>query len=152
MCVFDDIAPAGPALPLQSGRRVVLLACIKIGKLGEFSSPPSRASDAFGSNRVYRFWYAEWLKHNSNSYSDAVTDDFHTNNDAAISKLEDTVRVLETRHEMLIAKLSNPTEQMMLAGALAHNAGLRPLRAAVTASEAKKIFMAMIAVLKESIV
>jgi hypothetical protein len=45
--------------------------------------------------------YAEWLKHNSNSYGDAVTDDFHTNNDAAISKLEDTVRELETRHEML---------------------------------------------------
>ena len=84
---------------------------------------------------------------------DAVTsDDFHTNNDAAISKLEEAIRELETRHETLIAKLSNPTEQMMLAGALAHNAGLRPLRAAVTASEAKKIFMAMIAVLKESMV
>jgi RNA-binding protein YlmH len=96
--------------------------------------------------------YTEWLKHNSNSYGDAVTDHFHTNNDAAISKLEDTVRELETRHEILIAKLSNPTEQMMLAGALAHNEGLRPLRAAVTASEAKKIFMAMIAVLKESMV
>jgi hypothetical protein len=82
--------------------------------------------------------YAEWLKHNSNSYGDAVTDHFHPNNDAAISKLEDTVRELETRHEMLIAKLSNPTEQMMLGGALAHNKGLRPLRAAVTASEAKK--------------
>jgi hypothetical protein len=91
-------------------------------------------------------------KDNSNSFGDAVPDDFHANNDAAISKLEDTVRELETRHEMLIAKLSNPTEQMMLAGALAHNEGLRPLRAAVTASEAKKIFMAMIAVLKESIV
>ena len=96
--------------------------------------------------------YTEWPKHNSNSYGDAVTDHFQTNNDAAISKLEDTVRELETRHEMLIAKLSNPTEQMMLAGALAHNEGLRPLRAAVTASEAKKIFMAMIAVLKESMV
>ena len=91
------------------------------------------------------------MKHNANSYGDAVTDDFRTNNNAAISKLEDTVRELETRHEMLIAKLSNPTEQMMLAGALAHNEGLRPLRDAVTASEAKKIFMAMIAVLKESI-
>ena len=42
--------------------------------------------------------------------------------------------------------------RMMLAGALAHNAGLRPLRAAVTANEAKKNFMPMIAVLKESIV
>jgi len=80
-----------------------------------------------------------------------VTDDFHANNDAAISKLEDTVRELEARHETLTAKLSNPTEEMMLFGALAHNAGLRPMRAAITAGEAKKIFVAMIAVLKESI-
>jgi hypothetical protein len=41
--------------------------------------------------------HAERPKHNSNSYGDAVTDDFHANNDAAISKLEDTVRELETR-------------------------------------------------------
>jgi hypothetical protein len=51
----------------------------------------------------------------------------------------------------LIAKLSSPTEEMMLAGALAHNAGLRPIRASITASDAKKIFNAMIAVLKESL-
>jgi hypothetical protein len=38
---------------------------------------------------------------------------------------------------------------MMLAGALAHNAGLRPLREAITAGEAKNIFVAMISVLKE---
>ena len=38
---------------------------------------------------------------------------------------------------------------MMLAGALAHNAGLRPIRAAITAAEAKKVFKAMIAVLQE---
>jgi hypothetical protein len=110
---------------------------------------PLQAWDAFGYLQILA--YAGWLKHNSNRFGDAVTDYLHTNNDAAISKLEDTVRELETRHEMLIAKLSNPTEQMMLAGALAHNAGLRPLRTAITASEAKKIFMAMIAVLKESI-
>jgi hypothetical protein len=48
----------------------------------------------------------------------------------------------------LTAKLANPTEEMLLAGALAHNAGLRPMRAAITASEAKKIFLAMTAVLK----
>jgi hypothetical protein len=95
---------------------------------------------------------AERRKNNSNCYGDAVTDDFHANNDAAISKLEDTVRELETRHETLTAKLSNPTEEMMLAGALAHNAGLRPMRAAISAGEAKKIFVAMIAVLKESMV
>jgi hypothetical protein len=47
-----------------------------------------------------------------------VTDDFPANNDAAISKLEDTVRELENCHETLIKKLSNPTEEMMLAGAL----------------------------------
>jgi hypothetical protein len=88
----------------------------------------------------------------SNSYGDAVTDDFPANNDAAISKQEDTVRELESRYETLIKKLSNPTEEMMLAGALAHNAGLRPMRAAITAAEAKKIFNAMIAVVKESIV
>jgi hypothetical protein len=80
-----------------------------------------------------------------------VTNDPTASNDAVITKLEDTVRELETRHEMSIAKLSNPTEQMTLAGALAHNASLRPLRTAITASEAKKIFMAMIAALKESI-
>jgi hypothetical protein len=81
-----------------------------------------------------------------------VTDDFPANNDAAISKLEDTVRELENRYETLIKKLSNPTEEMMLAGALAHNAGLRPMRAAITAAEAKKIFNAMIATMKEFIV
>ena len=80
-----------------------------------------------------------------------MTDDFPANNDAAISKLEDTVRELENRYETLIKKLSNPSEEMMLAGALAHNAGLRPMRAAITAAEAKKIFNAMIAVVKESI-
>ena len=90
-----------------------------------------------------------WPKHNSYSYGDAMPDDFHENSDAANSGLEDTVRELETRLETLTAKLSNPTEEMMLAGALAHNAGLRPMRAAITASEAKKIFKAMIAVLKE---
>jgi hypothetical protein len=74
------------------------------------------------------------------------------NNDAAISKLQDTVRQLQARHERMIEKLSNPTEQMMLAGALAHNAGLRPLREAITAGEAKNIFNAMIAVMKESVI
>jgi hypothetical protein len=145
----SDISPAGPALPSakrSTGR--FSLACIKTGKLGEFSSASLgciRLSTDFGVCRAAGTQLKQF-------YGDAVTDDFHTNNDAAISKLEDTVRELETRHEMLIAKLSNPTEQMMLAGALAHNEGLRPLRAAVTASEAKKIFMAMIAVLKESMV
>ena len=81
-----------------------------------------------------------------------MTDDFPANNDAAISKLEDTIRELQARQETMIEKLSNPTEEMMLAGALAHNAGLRPMRAAITAAEAKKIFNAMIAVVKESIV
>jgi hypothetical protein len=52
----------------------------------------------------------------------------------------------------MIEKLSNPTEQMMLAGALAHNAGLRPLREAITAGEARNIFNAMIAVMKESVI
>ena len=74
------------------------------------------------------------------------------NNDAAISKLQDTVRELQAHQEGMIKKLSNPTEQMMLAGALAHNAGLRPMRAAITAGEAKNIFMAMIAAMKESII
>jgi hypothetical protein len=48
-----------------------------------------------------------------------VSDDFHANNDAAISKLEDRVRELETRHETLTAKLPKPTEETILAGALA---------------------------------
>jgi hypothetical protein len=79
-----------------------------------------------------------------------VPDESQANSDAAVSKLEDTVRDLETRLETLTAKLSNPTEEMMLAGALAHNANLRPMRAAITAAEAKKVFKAMIAVLQES--
>jgi hypothetical protein len=70
--------------------------------------------------------------------------------DAAIYKLQDTVRELQAHQERVIKDLSNPTERMMLAGALAHNAGLRPLRGAITAGEAKNIFVAMIAVLKES--
>jgi hypothetical protein len=91
---------------LASGSRFALrkavdgsfsLACIKTGKLGEF-----RLSTDFGVCRVAGTQLKQF-------YGDAVTDDFHTNNDAAISKLEDTVRKLETRHEMLIAKLSNPT-------------------------------------------
>jgi hypothetical protein len=73
-----------------------------------------------------------------------MTDDFR--------QLEDTARELEARQEQMDEKLSNPTEQMMLAGALAHNAGLRPLRAAITAGEAKNIFLAMIAVMKDSII
>ena len=83
-----------------------------------------------------------------------MTNDFPretANTDAAISKLQDAVRQLQARHERMIEKLSNPTEQMMLAGALAHNAGLRPLRAAITAGEAKNIFVAMIAVMKENL-
>jgi hypothetical protein len=74
------------------------------------------------------------------------------NNDATISKLQDSVRELQASQERMIEKLSNPTEQMMLAGALAHNAGLRPMRAAITAGEAKNIFVAMIAVMKESLI
>jgi len=84
---------------------------------------------------------------------DAVTNEFPretANNDAAISELQNTVRELEARHDKMIEKLTNPTQQMMLAGALAHNAGLRPLREAITAGEAKNIFVAMIAVLEES--
>jgi hypothetical protein len=73
-----------------------------------------------------------------------VTDDLAPNSDAAISRLEQTIREMEARYETLIEKLSSPTEEMMLAGALAHNEKLRPMRSAITASEAKKIFNAMI--------
>ena len=38
---------------------------------------------------------------------------------------------------------------MMLAGALAHNENLKPMRSIITASEAKKIFLAMIGALNE---
>jgi hypothetical protein len=79
-----------------------------------------------------------------------VTDDLAANSDATISQLEQTVREMEARHTALIEKLSSPTEEMMLAGALAHNEGLRPMRSAITASEAKKIFKAMIAAVKDS--
>src|ERR1700682_755560 len=81
----------------------------RLSVVARFDAPS--AAQRWVSGRWRGTWSDTRLKHNSNSYGDAVTDDFHTNNDAAISKLEDTVRVLETRHEMLIAKLSNPTEQ-----------------------------------------
>ena len=86
-----------------------------------------------------------------------MTEDFphepvNSDSDAAISNLEGTVRELQARQKTLIGKLSNPTEEMMLAGALAHNAGLRPMRAAITAGEAKSIFVAMVAALKKSTV
>ncbi len=83
-----------------------------------------------------------------------MTDEFRhetANNDGAISKLEDTIGELEARREQMDETLSNPTEQMMLAGAMAHNAGLRPLRTAITAREAKHIFVAMIAEMKDTI-
>jgi hypothetical protein len=70
--------------------------------------------------------------------------------DATVTTLRDTVHELQARNETLLEKLSNPTEEMMLAGALAHNAGLRPMRAAITAGEAKNIFIAMIAAMKEA--
>jgi hypothetical protein len=82
----------------------------------------------------------------SRNNGDAVTDD--SDNDTA-SNCEDRVRELETALKTLTAKLSNPTERMMLAGALAHNEKLRPMRSVVTASEAKKIFLAMIGALNE---
>jgi hypothetical protein len=65
-----------------------------------------------------------------------VTDD--SDNDPP-SKGEDRIRELETGLSRLTAKLSNPTERMMLAGALAHNENLKPMRSIITASEAKKI-------------
>ena len=81
-----------------------------------------------------------------------MTDDFRhdtASNDGAVSALAATIRKLEARPEEMDEKLSNPSVQLMLAGALAHNAGLRPLRAAITAGEAKNIFLAMIAVMKD---
>jgi hypothetical protein len=83
--------------------------------------------------------------HSSNN-GDAVTD--NPDNDTA-SKCEDRVRELEAGLKRLTAKLSNPTERMIFAGALAHNQKLRPMRSAITASEAKKIFLAMIGALNE---
>lgn len=81
-----------------------------------------------------------------------MTDDSESENTGdndTVTALRDTIRDLQRRHERLMQRLSNPTEQMMLAGALAHNAGLRPMRAAITAGEAKSIFTAMIAAMKE---
>lgn len=79
-----------------------------------------------------------------------MTDDSAHENDATRIALQDTIRELEGRYQRMMEMLSNPTEEMMLAGALAHNAGLRPMRAAITAGEAKNIFIAMIAATKES--
>src|ERR1039458_3941289 len=60
-----------------------------------FTPDPRRASPSFTSG--FKF----------SVHTGAVTDDFPANNDAAISKLEDTVRELENRYETLIKKLSN---------------------------------------------
>jgi len=82
-----------------------------------------------------------------------MTDDSAPENpdeDATVITPRDALRELRARNETLLEKLSNPTEEMMLAGALAHNAGLRPMRAAITAGEAKNIFIAMIAAMKVS--
>ena len=82
-----------------------------------------------------------------------MTDDSAPENpdeDATVITPRDALRELQARNETLLEKLSNPTEEMMLAGALAHNAGLRPMRAAITAGEAKNIFIAMIAAMKVS--
>jgi hypothetical protein len=83
---------------------------------------------------------------------DAMTDDLALElaiKDASISMLQEKVLELQAHQERVISQLMEPTERMMLAGALAHNAGLRPLREAITAGEAKNIFVAMISVLKE---
>jgi len=48
-----------------------------------------------------------------------MTDDFPhetANNDTALFNLQDTVRDLQARHETLLEKLSNPTEEMCLQG------------------------------------
>jgi hypothetical protein len=81
-----------------------------------------------------------------------MTDDSarETANDTTIIALQDTIRELEGRHQKMMEMLSNPTSEMTLAGALAHNTGLRPLREAITAGEAKNIFIAMIAAMKEA--
>jgi hypothetical protein len=73
----------------------------------------------------------------------------NANQDAEMQTLRDRIRFLETRHEKLVQLLLNPTEQMMLAGALAHNAHLRPLKQSITAGEAKIIFAAMIEAMKK---
>ena len=78
-----------------------------------------------------------------------MTDDFPAN-DATISKLEETVRDLQARQETFLEKLSNPTEEMMLAGALAHNAGLRPMGRPSRRGKPESIFLAMIAAMKQS--
>jgi hypothetical protein len=75
-----------------------------------------------------------------------VTDDSDSDTD---SKCEARVRELEAGLSRLTAKLSNPTERMMLAGSMAHNKGLKPMRSIITASEAKRIFVAMIGALNE---
>ena len=74
-----------------------------------------------------------------------MTDD--TDDDTA-SKREDRIRELETGLSRLTAKLSNPLNGW-LSGALAHNDGLKPMRSIITASEAKKIFLAMIGALND---
>jgi hypothetical protein len=74
-----------------------------------------------------------------------VTDE----SDDTASKREERVRELEAGLKTLTAKLSNPTERMSLAGALAYNENLRPMRSMITASEAKKIFQAMIGAMNE---
>jgi hypothetical protein len=75
---------------------------------------------------------------------DAVTNDFPrktANNDAAISELQNTVRELQARHDKMIGKLTNPTEQMMLAGALAHKRRLKAAERSYHGWGQPKIFL-----------
>ena len=66
-----------------------------------------------------------------------------------VTKQEARIHALETGLKQLTTKLTNPTISMMLAGALAHNEHLRPMRNIITAHEAKKIFLAMISALNK---
>jgi hypothetical protein len=65
------------------------------------------------------------------------------------SKRGDRIRELEAGLSRLTAKLSNPTERMMLADALGSQQRFKPMRSIITGSGAKTLFIAMIGALNE---
>jgi hypothetical protein len=60
----SDIAPAGPALP--SAKRSTGRFSLHASKSATWENSPLQAWDAFGYLQILA--YAEWLKHNSNSF------------------------------------------------------------------------------------
>jgi hypothetical protein len=88
--------------PASAGRFSIFCTEIMIGKLVDLPSSHSKSNGCIrleSSQQIRRSRFSGWAEIQLNSYGNAVTDESPANNNAAISKLKDTVRELETRHE-----------------------------------------------------